>query len=43
LIVRLVPVATYGTVMTTGDQLAPAFGFAAAQMVVLPVTGAPQL
>ena len=49
LIVRFVPAALYGTVITTGDQLPAAVpppfvaGFEAAHVVVLPVTTAPQL
>jgi len=46
LFVRLIvrpPVAVVGTVITTGDQWVPAFGFNAAQVAVEPVTAVPQL
>jgi hypothetical protein len=52
LIVRLVPVETYGTVITTGDQVAGTggvavglpteYGFNAAQVAVAPVAAVPQ-
>jgi hypothetical protein len=49
LMVRLVPVATYGTVITTGDQVAAVVavaadkGFNALQVAVEPDTTAPQV
>src|SRR3981081_4441245 len=42
-IVRLVPVATYGTVIRTGDQFVPAFGFNAEHVAVLAGSAVPQL